>query len=312
MTTTTKLPLNQNIAPANQSRFEAGNYSEPLTSFTVGWKDPENIQAILDAIAPKILVNKRFEFKKANNSEAFLSELNDIRAVGSSFKYIEYSGETVQSKTLNKGLTIRVDHDEVSGSDWQERMVQLLMQRLYRNELRRAIALVDEAAQPVEVKWNKNANPDADIRIALMAAANQSGIRPNRILFGESAWDLRTSTYESKETSSAYRAADFAPKDLAQKLLVDDIQIMRARYHGQPNQKTQMLGNVIYAYYASDNISKDEPSNFKRFVTPTESGSDFRVYLEESAKYTDLTVEHYSNIVVTSPVGIQKIILKQS
>jgi len=30
--------------------------------------------------------------------------------------------------------------------------------------------------------------------------------------------------------------------------------------------------------------------------------------LEEHAKYTDISVEHYSNIVVTSDLGIQKLV----
>ena len=30
------------ITTANENRFSAGNYSEALTAFTVGWADPEN------------------------------------------------------------------------------------------------------------------------------------------------------------------------------------------------------------------------------------------------------------------------------
>lgn len=41
----------QNIITANENKFTAGNYSEALTAFTVGWTDPDNIAAILDFIA---------------------------------------------------------------------------------------------------------------------------------------------------------------------------------------------------------------------------------------------------------------------
>jgi hypothetical protein len=68
-----------------------------------------------------------------------------------------------------------------------------------------------------------------------------------------------------------------------------------------------MLGNTIYAFFTNNEIMKDEPANIKRFVTPTD-GSSFRVYIEEHSKFSDITVEHYSNIVITSTAGIRKLI----
>lgn len=295
------------VHSANESRFSASHYNEALTAFSSGYKDPENLGELLEFIAPAVPVGRRFEFKRANNAEAFLSETDDVRAIGSAFKRVEYTGESVNEKTLNKGLTIRVDHDEVVGDDWQERYVQLLIQRLHRNELRRAIAVLDGAAKSREQVWDAKSNPDADLRKALIEAADKSGIRPNRILFGEGAWDARATAYESKDHSAAIRSADMSLDDMSRKLLVDEAKVMRARYQTRTNGKAQMIGNSVYAYFAQNAVTKDEPSNLKRFVTPVDGGSGFRVYLEEHAKYTDISVEHYSNIVVTSDLGIQKV-----
>lgn len=98
-----------------------------------------------------------------------------------------------------------------------------------------------------------------------------------------------------------------SPKDLAKKLLVDEIKIIRARYQSNNQQKSQIAADSIYAYFAQNTITKDEPSNLKRFVTPVDGGGAFRVYLEEDVKFSSISVEHYSNIVVTSTMGIQKI-----
>lgn len=299
-----------NIEIAQESRFNAAHYNEALTAFSSGYNDPENLKDLLEFIAPAVPVSRRFEFKKAKNAEAFLSEDDDVRAIGSSFKRIQYSGETVYSKTHNKGLTIRIDHDEVAGEDWQERYVQLLIQRLLRNELRRAIAILNTAAATSKQKWNKNSNPDGDLRKTLRAAADKSGIRPNRILFGESAWDLRANAYEHKENAAALRSADLSPKEIASKLLADRAEVLRARYQSSADSKSQILDNAVFAYYAQSDITKDEPSNLKRFITPTQDGM-FRVYTEEHPKYTDITVEHYSNIVVTSEIGIQKLEIEE-
>lgn len=300
------------VHSAHESRFNAAHYSEALTAFSSGYKDPENLSEFLEFIAPSVPVGRRFEFKKANNAEAFFSEEDDVRAIGSSFKRVEYTGQSVNEKTINKGLTIHVDHDEVANDDWQERYVQLLIQRLYRNELRRAIAILDKASIEAPQSWNGSSNPDSELRKILFSAANVSGIRPNRILFGEAAWDARSCAYESKDLMSAIRSADMSPQDLAKKLLVDEIKIIRARYQSNALSKSQIVTNSIYAYFAQNTITKDEPSNLKRFVTPIDGGSTFRVFLEESAKYSVISVEHYSNIIVTSDLGIQKISLSEA
>ncbi|MDR2576956.1 MAG: hypothetical protein LBC42_02820 [Puniceicoccales bacterium] len=299
------------ICAANESRFMTANYSEPLTTFTVGWKDGENVEELLNFVAPVVHVGKRFEFKKANNGEMFLSEEDDVRAVGAAFKRIEFSGSTVMEKTLNKGLTVRIDHDDVAGDDWQERYVQLLLRRLYRNELRRAIGALDGAAAETaeNVSWSEadGPNPDADIRRVLAAAADSVGVRPNRVLYGEGAWDIRSNVYDTQATAAAQRAATLSLEDLARKFFVDKICVFGARYRSGLTHQT-IVGNEVYIFNTRNDIVKDEPADIKRFVTPID-GHNFRVYVEEHSKYTDITVEHYSHIVVTSPAGIRKLIV---
>lgn len=297
------------IISANESRFESAHYSEPLTAFTVGWKGKENLEGILDFIAPPVHVPRRFEFKKADNAECFISQTDDIRAIGSSFKQVEYTGTTVYEKTLNKGLTIRIDHDEIADESFEERYVGLLMERLYRNELRRAIALLSASAHNTDINIAVNGDicdPDGFVRQMLVRATDSSGIRPNRILFGESAWETRSLSYCSQETSGSLRALGFDLNLLAQSLMVDEIQILKTRHQVAPDRKANMLGREIYAFWGQTSPTKDEPSNLKRFVT-SHSGTPFRVYKEQTAKYTDLTVEHYSNLVVTSTLGLEKL-----
>lgn len=300
------------VQTANESKFSASHYSEALTTFSSGFKDPENLNQLLEFIAPSVPVGRRFEFKRTHNAEAFLSETDDVRAIGSSFKRVEYTGQSVNEKTLNKGLTILIDHDEVSTNYWQERYVQLLIQRLYRNELRRAVSLLDSAALETIIAWNSGSNPDADLRRILGTATNKSGIRPNRVLFGEAAWDMRSTAYETKEGSSSLRYSDLSPEDLAQRLLVDEVKIIRARYQASAHNKSNIVGNCVYTFFGQNTFTKDEPSNLKRFFTPIDNGGNFRVYLEEHSKYTSLSVEHYSNIVVTSDLGIQKITINEN
>lgn len=294
------------VCLANESRFDHAHLSEPLTAYATGWKDPENLRALLDFIAPPVPVSRRFEFRKADNAEAFLTEAADERAIGAAFKRVAYSGTVVNAKTYNKGLTIRIDRDEEPGPDWKERIVQMLIQRLLRNEVRRALTALESAATNDGKTWNSSSNPDADIRSALATATTASGLRPNRILFGEAAWDTRASAYDAQNNAAAMRSAGMTPEELARKVFVDGVRVAHARYQSSASQKTALVGNMVYLFTAYDGLMKDEPSNIKRFMTPTEAGP-FRVYVEETAKYTDISVEHYSAIVVTSTLGLRKI-----
>src|ERR1051325_1452472 len=133
-------PVPGQIVLANEARFTASYYSEPLTSYLVGWKDSARIEETLDFVYPPVQAPRRFEFKKADNSEAFYSETDDVRSIGADFKRVEFKGTTALEKTLNKGLTIRVDLDQVASMpNWRELYTARLLQRLLRNELRRAI-----------------------------------------------------------------------------------------------------------------------------------------------------------------------------
>jgi hypothetical protein len=61
-------------------------------------------------------------------------------------------------------------------------------------------------------------------------------------------------------------------------------------------------------FYALDGVTADDATNAKRFWSAVDGGGKFRVYEQQvSAKMIDITVEHYSNVVVTSTVGLRKL-----
>ena len=295
------------ICAANESRFTSAHYSEPLTGYTVGWKDPENLDALLQSLFPEIPSGRRFEFKSANNADEWQSESDDSRAIGAAFKRVDRRGSTVLGKTENRGLTVRVDHDEIDDieGDWRERYVQWLLRRLTRNRLRRGIALIDAAAVNANRTWT-GANPDGLLRASLKLGADATGIRPNIVVFGESAWDLRLDVYEPANTPYAARAASMTPEDLARKLMVDRVEVVKARYQSTATAKASIVGNAVYAYFAEQGQMKDDPSNVKRFVSSARGGSRSGVYVQEYEKFTDISVEYYESILAASTLGIRK------
>ncbi len=305
------------IYAANESRFKQNNYSEPLTAYAVGWREPMGMRANLDFLAPGVQADRLFEYTTNVNAEAFLSEADDIRAIGSAFKRVQYNNGKAIEKTYNKGLTIRVDHDQVMKSmpNFREVYTGRLMERLVRNDYRRAITLAAAASTDTAVTWATTADPDLDMIDAGIRYSDLVGYQPNRALYDQSAWSKRLRTFRGQATAGGFKGAatgaPMTPGDLAQYLGLEEVQFSRQYYvtaGATATTKSRILPTgLVLIFTARQNLSKEDDSNVKTFWTPCETGERYRVHVKEEIKYTDITVEHYSNIVVTNALGMQKL-----
>ncbi|MES2692783.1 MAG: hypothetical protein V4773_04865 [Verrucomicrobiota bacterium] len=296
------------IALANEARFTSANYSQPLTEYIAGWRDTENLLATLDYIAPRVPVSRRFEWKKAENAEAFLSELDDERAIGAGFKRVEYKGTTQLGKTKNRGLTYRIDRDEAGLAGNEERIVALLTQRIRRNQLRRAVTVLLALANNTNKTWSSGTpNPDEEMRTAVAAAQLAGGVFPNRGIIGLAAWNLRAGIYSASDKAGAFAGLAKTPTEVGGMIGLDDLRVDRSLYQSSGTAKTRIMTSAAVFFHAQDLVGVDDPTHVKRFVTPAGDG-DLRVYRHEvGAKFIDLTVEHYDEIVGTSTIGAEKL-----
>ncbi len=301
------------VCLANEARFTESTYSQPLTTYVAGYRAPTDIEGILDFAVEPVEAPRRFEFKKATNAEEYLSEADDLRAIGADFKRVEYTGASVLEKTQNKGLTMRLDLDQVAQqSDWQERYASRLKERLLRNELRRALAIVLASATNANKVWDSNAKPDNDVREAVLASGDTRGLDANRVLFGSGAWSLRLNALGAMGDVAARSMYAQTAEQLAGFYGVEMVKIARQRFQQTATTKGKVLGDSVVIFHASPGATLDDPSDFKRFWTPCIDGQKYRVYLHQvSAKFVDLTVEHYSAIIATG-VGARTLTVSAS
>ena len=296
---------------ANESRFNSAFFSTPLTGYATGWRDPGKLDELLDFIAPPVQVARRFEFKAADHAEFFLSETDDSRAIGADFKRVEYKGSTQLGKTFNKGLTIRLDLDLVGQmSNWREVYTGRLLQRLLRNELRRIVDAISGAAAGTAKTWDSTAgkDPDQDILTELLSGSDESGLRCNRILFGDVAWNKRVLAHRAQATAGGYASAALTPDELAGILGVDGVRVSRDRWQSSASAKSRIVGDIVLTFFAMDNPGLEDASHAKRFWSPTEGGGIYRVYEQQvNSKLVDLTVEHYSTVMLLTTLGLRKL-----
>lgn len=328
----------ENVPPgtmcmANASRFVESNFNVPLTTFATGWKDPNRIDLALEFVAPMVSVGRFFTFIQSTNAEEFISEVDDTRGIGADFKRVEYTSTKQTSQTINKGLTIRIDKDEVNDlPNFQEIYTGRMMRRLLRNELRRSIAVLGAAAvayggsgadlNPRQLTWTQTpgTDPDQDLIDATDRYADGAGIYPTRALFSKVAWNARLRAFRGNNNPGGYQNANMTEQQVADFLGLDGVYVSKERYTTGTRlapTKAAVMGqgiaagipantNPVLLYLAEAGQTPEDPSNIKRFVSATEGGTPFRVYVEQKgAKFIEITVEHYSCIIATSTLGVQ-------
>jgi hypothetical protein len=302
---------NGNNAPgvvyaANATRFDQANFSQALTTYGLGYRDPEDNEANLTLVTGRAIPSSmKPEYATFTNAEEFYSDSDDVRPIGGDFKRVERKSDKVIKRLANRGLMIRIDLDEVMDNPgWEERTVAYLKRRLFRNELRRAVGLISAAAVNTAKTWDTTAlkDPDMDVINELVTAADLSGIRPTRVIFGETAWTKRMLSFRAQNTAGGYASAGMTPEQLTGLLRVDKVGVVSSRYQSSASAKTGIVGNLALMYCASDAGDTEDPSNIKRLVNGA-----MRVYQQQiSAKLVDITVEYHSLTVIPSTLAVRQ------
>ena len=299
------------ICMANESRFIEDTFSEPLTTFAVGWKDGGKLQELLDFIAPEVPVSRRFEYMTWTNAEEFQAESNaeDVRAIGAEFKRVEYTSHKANGATVNKGLTVRVDLDNVDGiPNWREITTARLMRRLLRAEVLRAYALLVGIATDTAKTWDTTdgKDPDQDIASLVLNFGDASGMNPNKVLYGLASWNNRRIAHRAQKSAGGFSSAGMTIDEVAVQVGVEQGFVSSERYQTGANTKSRVVGDKVLIFLGENQASLEDPSNIKRFVSKTQGGTAFRVYEQQvTMKLVDISVEHYANTVVTSSLGVQ-------
>ena len=292
------------IALANETRFNAAFFSEPLTEYASGWREPNDLEELLDFVAPPVQVGRRFEYKRADNAEAFLLDVDDYRAIGGDFKRVEYRGSSVNEKTLNRGLTIRVDLDAHAGL---ARTTTRLLQRLRtqargRSPRQQRHKRPRPGTPPLERIRIRTSSPNSSLRTTVLAFA------PIESCSATSPGTSVSSHIAPNPVPGGFASAAFSLDELASHLLVDGVRISRERYQSSAAAKSKITPDVVLLFFGMDRASTEDPTSAKRFWSPIDGGGKFRVYEQQvSAKLVDITVEYYSNVILTSSVGLRKL-----
>ena len=298
---------------ANEAAFNATFFSQPLTDFAVGYKqDAKKVDDLLAFMAPKVRTTRKFQYKVANNADAFavIADDADVRALGGQFKTVGTSGDIVDSHTVSKGLSTLVDRDDLEENpNALEEKVAWLMLLLKRADALRAWTILANAATNTAKTWSAAAGtPDQDVLEKIDAAGDSLGFNPNRALYGSTAWQKRLLCLGSKNTAGGFAGYSLTPDALAQFLALEKVQVSSERYTSGSGKAKIVSANIVTLFTGADSASTEDASNVKTFWSPAMGGGEYAVFKDETqAEYVKVTVMHKSQIVLTNSLGIQKL-----
>lgn len=296
------------ITTANASLFTEAHYSEPLTTYALGWRDPAGYDVLSDYLAPAVtgIVGQLFEHIEYPNAEAFLSDdsTDDLRPIGADFKTVDYTSSKTRREIPNRGLRMVLDWDRIKNMpNWQQHFTGLLMQRLARNAARRKVALGMATGTADSLTWDAAgaADPDKDLVSQALLCGDSSGIAPNRALWGTAAKLLRFSCYGATNTAKAMAGRLLSPEEACQKIGLEAL-VDESRYQTGAT-KARIVGSKVLLFSAYGQSGED-PSNFKTARGSTDQGGRFAVYVRQiSVKFWEIVVECYETEWAATTLG---------
>ena len=310
-------PDHGQITTANASLFVQAHFSEPLTIYATGWKPSENVDELCEFLAPTIPgTGERYEHITYPNAEAFLSDVNaddDLRAIGSDFKTVDYTSDKTSRSVPNRGLRIVLDWDRIKDQpNWQQHYTDMLLRRIQLNAWRRKVAMAVAAATDAPLVWDAAGAADPDYAIAnqVQISADASGIRPTSALWGEAASLLRYQCVGATNAAKAVAGRLLTEVEASRKALLD-AKLDSTRYQAGTG-KSRVMGSKVLLFTSAP-TSTEDPSNFKTAKANTSQGGLRAVYVRQlSVKLWEIVVEVYETEFVASTLGVRTLSITAS
>lgn len=302
------------VCLANDSLIEQATYREEVTTFGIGYADPNRnrLAQLRDFLAPKRNSGRNAIITSYDEDEPF--EVVDYKKVkrnpGAEFPEVKQRTSTKGTRLIpNRGLTVRLDRDQLKEKpNWENMHTQWLIDMLIRASIIEAITLSTAAAVTDNWTWNAGSSPDLDVKNTMInTLAPAVGFKPNRALYGEGAALQRQIAYESQDNAGGFmRAALMTDEQIASAIGVARALTQIERYNDASGNKSLFLGNKVLLFTAVDQESPEDASNLVRHVAQASyGGGEYAVFItEQGVKTVFITVENYELLHVQHTTGL--------
>lgn len=299
----------------------ASTVNQTLTNYARGLSQDRS-SALAEFIAPTVPTGVASgQFKKFDDKNAFQT-YDTSRAIGGTAKRIEFDASDPTFNCKPNALEIPIDDHErelAGASDplglEQAKVSTLVTSGVLSHEFK-VFAIIGAAVTPVAGKgvWSDaDVDPVKELDDQIMAIATETGMMPNRIVFGLGAWNVFRNHAKVLARQPGAALIGVTTEQGAKLLLNPGIEIRvgvlsrDTKKFGAAKNAVNIVGADVYVFYASDTPSTFDPSFAKTFRTAKGGVDSVRSYRDEPSRSDIYALDWSEDTQVVSQACVRRI-----
>lgn len=294
-----------------------------LTNYASGISQDRS-KSLANFIAPIVGVGGASGQYKKYNSKNDFQVVDTSRAIGGARKRIEFAATDPFFNCLPQGLETSIDdHErrlagEDGGTKLEESRIKNLVGAALTSHEKKVFDIIKgakAATAGIGVWSNAEIDPVAEIDAQILAIATETGIIPNRIIFGIGAWQIFRNHALVKSRQPGAEVVGVTG-DQAMRMMLNPEMEFRigiisadSTKFGAGKSATNIVGGEVFVFYSSRDPDQMDASFAKTFATNDSMIDAVREYREENASSDVFYVDWTEDIQVVAPECARRITL---
>ena len=305
-----------------KNRASASQVVTTLTNYARGVSQ-DRASALAEFIAPTVPVGAATgKFKSFDDKNAF-QVVDTSRAIGGGAKRLEFAATDPDYNCQPQALEIPIDdfERELAGdadTELEQGKVDTLITSAttsFENKVFTIIKGAQAAAGGVGVWSDANNDPVDEIDAQIEAISTATGMMPNRIVIGLSAWRIFRKHAKVIARQPGAQIIGVTLSQAAAMLLNPAIEIRVGILSkdlaktGAAKNTANIVGGEVFVFYASPSPTQYDASFAKTFRTRNGGVDQVRKYRDEGSRSDIIAVDWSEDIQVVSPICGRRITL---
>ena len=293
--------------------------NETLKNFASGLSQDAMKNSLAEFIAPRVVTGVASgQYKVFSDKNSFLAP-DAARAIGGKAKRIGFESTDAYFNCAPSALEITIDEFERKAAGADDNMLEEAKTKAVTTQaiLAHEKAVFTKIAAAVSATasigtWSDSYDPIAELDSQIVAIAEETGMMPNRMVIGLSAFQIlrNNANVIKRQPGSANIGLTLA--QLAGMLINPEIQIRvgvlgyDANKSGKAASKQSITGSKVYVFCASDSPTQYDPSFAKTFTASPGGVFDVRMY-QDDPRTDVIAVDWTSDIEVVAARACRRI-----
>lgn len=298
----------------------ANTVNQTLTNYAKGLAQDVRSK-IADFIAPEIPVGSASGQYKAYDDKNAFQIYDTSRAIGGGATRIEFAASDPYFNCKPNALEIAIDDHErdlagANNSQLEEAKTKMLVTSAVIAHENAVITAIKAAISATGSKgvWSSSSNdPVTEIDSQIEAIATETGMLPNRIVFGLGAWNVFRNHAKVIARQPGASLIGLSSGQASSLFLNPSVEIQvgvlgkdSAKF-GAAKSATNIVGAEVFIFFASASPTQYDASFAKTFRTARGGVESVRMYRAENNRSDILAVDWTTDIKVTASAACRRL-----